>query len=764
MKKMIKKSTISFLVVFVLSAVFVAGTYLGAQAYSGTVFGRKQGYGYFYNKKVSGSSSSSGYVIKNGVKNKDSVKELISFLKDKNKKEDSQDGTGAAFIVYTLLGKDGKKRDKDIDGDDWDELEARLKSLDARGNIKWSKTVSLSINSYHQEYEDKDGDEVHDDAFYSKNSSEKSIVFYDDDDDIIYAIAHKCANPMGNKGEFEGLPEPNEWEVSTKSSLVSAPVTPGQTITWKHTVKNDGPDETDTDVDYRYQNRDGLGNGTGSNHEFSSGADKGDDESFNSTHTITQSNVGNNLCRSTSASPEAWDDDGWTESSRACVFIPYNYNITPHITANVSGAVEANTSFSVTPYVTNTGPTKTRDTQWQITLMVVQPGADIPHETGGNSGESPCGTYYQAPNATCSNVSSGNTVFSETGARLTGSMIAATSVTAGDYEVGTHICYAFSVQPRSSSNNQWAHSAPVCLVIGKKPKVQVWGNDLSAGGIVRGSTSVKNISGTNRTFGSWVEYGVFAEGIISGVASGSAFAGPGFNSTDFCRYSRLSFTSSGTSTCTPSTVLGSYQLSRTIPDIASSFPVNAADLSRDLGDDITIDLSNDSLQGVYTAGGSITINGGDAGQFINRGQWIVINAPESTVTINGDIRYTSEVLNEINDIPQVVIIANNINITSAVNNIDAWLIASANINTCSSVGINSPLSSSICNNQLTVNGPVISQKLYLRRTAGSGTGDHSGDPAEVFNLRPDAYLWSVSRANASGQIQTVDTTELPPRF
>jgi hypothetical protein len=63
-----------------------------------------------------------------------------------------------------------------------------------------------------------------------------------------------------------------------------------------------------------------------------------------------------------------------------------------------------------------------------------------------------------------------------------------------------------------------------------------------------------------------------------------------------------------------------------------------------------------------------------------------------------------------------------------------------------------------------VNGPVLSDKLILYRTAGSGTGAASGDPAEVFNTRPDTYLWAQLVAAGSGRAETVDTTELPPRF
>jgi hypothetical protein len=63
-----------------------------------------------------------------------------------------------------------------------------------------------------------------------------------------------------------------------------------------------------------------------------------------------------------------------------------------------------------------------------------------------------------------------------------------------------------------------------------------------------------------------------------------------------------------------------------------------------------------------------------------------------------------------------------------------------------------------------VNGPVVTGKLVLNRTAGSGTGAQSGDPAERFNLRPDAFLWARLQATGNDKAQTVYSTELPPRF
>jgi hypothetical protein len=217
-------------------------------------------------------------------------------------------------------------------------------------------------------------------------------------------------------------------------------------------------------------------------------------------------------------------------------------------------------------------------------------------------------------------------------------------------------------------------------------------------------------------------------------------------------------------------VKGNYQSAPSIPDVGASFPVNSS--TRSLGTNTAIDIGARKPQGVYTATGNITLTGG--GKPIAKGQWFVLNAPNANVTITGDINYTNEVLHGIKDIPQVVIIAKNITIADTVTHVDAWLIAKGNgatdgvLNTCAWAGavnpLTDPLTVNMCNQPLVINGPVMAQKLFLRRTAGSGTGPASGDPAEVINLRPDAYLWSYEQAISNGRVQTVYSQELPPRF
>lgn len=351
-------------------------------------------------------------------------------------------------------------------------------------------------------------------------------------------------------------------------------------------------------------------------------------------------------------------------------------------------------------------------------------------------------------------------------------------------DVGKRLCRSTSASPQSNTDASWIESSPTsCVVIAKKPKVNILGSDLVVGPAFTGSSV---ISGTNTSltqkvpvppattggvFGSWVEYGIFATGNVIGTGSGSAFGGAGGgNSTKQCTYSLLSFVNATSSTpltsCSTNSTIGSYSTNRTIPDILSNFPVQA-------GVTPVYDDTAATPQGIYTSndhGSPVVSDPITLGpRTLNKGQWVVINAPNADVTITGNITYYGGQLQSIYDIPQLVIIAKNIHIAANVTQVDAWLIAKGSavagtgiIDTCAiDNNYATQLTTNLCNNPLQVNGPVMSQKLWLRRTAGSSLG---GTPAETFNMRPDAYLWSFARASVSGRVQTVTTKELPPRF
>lgn len=566
---------------------------------------------------------------------------------------------------------------------------------------------------------------------------------------------------------------PYNWSILTTSSADRTTAAPGETIKWTHSVKNNGPTKTNinTKVNYFHQDSGWLGIGTGDSGTVSGQYIVNQQiATFNSYYTVKQSDVNNNLCRATSANPASVSNSGNTTSPAFCVFVPFKYGVTPIITLDHSGAVDAGSSMTATAKITNSGPTTSKPSKWELTRIVVQPSKSVPNITGGLSAADPCGTYFKSASASCQNIAKGpgSTTFN-----VGDNPLGDYPTEIEDLAIGTQICYALSVQPATNSDNSWNHSAPVCVTISKKPKIQILGGDLWVGVPFSGSAAVAKVStGTvtkkGFTFGSWIEYGIFATDVIKGAGSGAAFAGQGQQNSTVCSSSVLSFTNADDSQCSDTKPIGSYATTKIMPDVVASFPSSAA-----IGNLKSGDLTTGTLKsGIYTTSGALTISGGN----ISKGQWVVLSAPDADITIDGDIKYTNEVLNSATDIPQLIIIAKNIYITDKVKQIDAWLIAKGDpsgpdgtINTCSSVALSDNLTINLCNQQLVVNGPVMANKLYLRRTFGSdpcigSDCSPSSIPSEIFNLRPDAFLWATARSVVSGRLQTVYTTELPPRL
>lgn len=442
---------------------------------------------------------------------------------------------------------------------------------------------------------------------------------------------------------------------------------------------------------------------------------------------------------------------------------PRNYTLTPSIDSpSIPSQVEAGTRFTVSGTVANVGNIQSNPTQWEITRIDVQPGKKAPHEdeNGTVSGTAPCqsgggapsGNYFDSGDADCRNAAKGNDIFPLSSPPKP----RANDVEVGDLPVGTRVCFALSVQPRGFTDNNWAHSKPLCTVVGKKPKLQVWGGDVGVRGQILTSTTTKNVSGTSRIFGSWVEYGAFSVGTNVGFGSGSGLADQ--TNTSQAAWSRLTFANKSE---TGADAFGEYTTSagfRPLPGIADYF--NTVADKQPVGSGSTnlnsLSFNTSDAPRVRTAGDlEITES------MIPKGKSVVIIAT-GTVTINGKIEYEDATLNTLNDIPQVVIIAQNINITEGVGRVDAWLVASNTINTCSNVS--GSLTSEKCGGVLEVNGPVVTNRLLLNRTAGSGTEEESGNPAERFNLRADTYLWALLQSRGSNKAQTVYSTELPPRF
>jgi hypothetical protein len=438
------------------------------------------------------------------------------------------------------------------------------------------------------------------------------------------------------------------------------------------------------------------------------------------------------------------------------------YNLNPSITINPTNSVELGQAVTATPQVTKAGTAAANNIAWQVTRFVVAPNGTVKPAAQGTADP----RVYYGNGATTEG--SGTQSFGNGTTTLADS----TKIVDGALPVGTRICYALSIKPyntNASQQNSWSHSTPDCVVVAKKPKVQVLGSDLIVGRasvynparISKVTTSVTGVTGLN--YGSWSEYGVIPSGVVTGMASGAMFAG-GTAANGACNISVLTFTNNTGTGCQAASV-GKYTYNSAAPDVASRFKLTTgAAISG-----TSADLRNVASSRVYTVNsGTLNVN---STQPIAAGKWIVINDPAADITITSNIDYAATPLFGIGQIPQVVIIARNIRIADNVTNIDAWLIAAGTgnngfINTCSSIPAGTPttLDSTKCATKLTVNGPVQANKLYMYRTAGSGSGAAVGDPAEVFNLRADAYLWATSYSSGGGRLPTVSSKELPPRF
>ena len=440
-----------------------------------------------------------------------------------------------------------------------------------------------------------------------------------------------------------------------------------------------------------------------------------------------------------------------------------NYNLNPSSTSSISVAEPAAGSLTATGYVTNDGTSISDSVNWQYTRCRIAPGANAAQYAKAADNTSNGVSTYNALGASCQQVGNGTRTF------VRGLSTAASDTQPmPDIAPGSRICYVMSVNPPSNTAaaNVWRHSTPSCTIIGKKPKVHVTGGDLWVGRQFSGVTGAIPTSGIqasltikDRTYGSWAEYGVLATGTVVKFGSGSAYAG-GVTDFDDCKASPLTFANTRTvGACTASSVLGGYKSNQTIPNTAGAFATNAATPTLSGSQSLT------NLNGLYKASGNLTITSST----IANGRSVIINAPGATVTIDGNISYSTSPLTSIDQIPQVVIIAGTINIRgasagTAVSNVDAWLIASSTVNTCYDAGTMATLTLNVCGTPLTINGPVMTANLLLWRTAGSGAAAASADPAETINLRPDAYLWGIYQGSKSGRLETTYERELPPRF
>ncbi len=140
---------------------------------------------------------------------------------------------------------------------------------------------------------------------------------------------------------------------------------------------------------------------------------------------------------------------------------------------------------------------------------------------------------------------------------------------------------------------------------------------------------------------------------------------------------------------------------------------------------------------------------------------------DSNTNDDPELHNTGEIVN-------FIIIADNVDITWRVNQIDAIIVAD-HINTCAYGSLNdlktgtkavvgSNVSSETCNEQIHFRAPVATKQIILNRTYGADNGTNSIKRAEIFEMNPYNYLWSFGQMGRYSQAVTTFSRELPARY
>lgn len=380
---------------------------------------------------------------------------------------------------------------------------------------------------------------------------------------------------------------------------------------------------------------------------------------------------------------------------------------------------------------------------------------------------------------------------------------------------------AASVSGWENLNSKWRVSLS-CRTIAKKPNFQAWNANLYTEGRIETSQSNKyeqarigTNNDANRVFGSWEEYIAIAKKTISGFGSGASL---GYNASNLslvgghsptsnlCDLSNLTISNTdcskiGRARISLSEAVLNRIFARYFPyNLETNNPSSVINVNRASKLSVTADSNVTTAEYIATSGNASIDN------TIVRPKnspVLVIRVP-GTLTINANICYgggacanntnnslilanrNSETFSSLSELPQIIILANNINISANVTQIDAWLVTVGTVanegivDTCAGFIIGSS-SSNDCNKTLLINGPTIANTILLNRTAGAWTrtnfnqndgpgasndlsDDGSVTPAEIFNYRPDTLLWSYGQSQDFSQATVTYERELPPRY
>lgn len=372
--------------------------------------------------------------------------------------------------------------------------------------------------------------------------------------------------------------------------------------------------------------------------------------------------------------------------------------------------------------------------------------------------------------------------------------------------VGDKYCNSFGYnfqywygEKQGGGSIAWTHDAPKdywfdfsasCRTIAKKPNTAAWNGSIMSTGSLISSLSPRYdtvnpgeiASGSQTLYGSWSEYLAIAK---TWPNNGKTMASGSTLSTGS---SQLSICDSKPWESNSPLSISNFSTNTDACDLrASNITANSTFLTR-----LNAYFNDEkNIANIKTVGSINDLYGTLSGNKLLR-------VRGSDLTIEQDIKVDGNY--NLHNLPQAVIIVDggNVNIANNVKRVDAWLIVTSSggrggtINTCHydgqdfqpgrDTGVQSDTYNTLvspCTEQLAFNGPVIANRVNLQRSYGANNHtrhrtnayDNSNGignketPAEIFNLRADAYIWGYAQASRyNSSYSEAYSRELAPRY
>jgi hypothetical protein len=129
-----------------------------------------------------------------------SVTSLVDLLKRYNAASDERLHASSAFIVQTMLGRDGNQANanggRNISAADWAEVTRRLNAAQSQGLIHWNEVTTTPDRTYAvYNPTQNNGDVTH---YSGDPQTDPAIVIYDSGGFKRYVLFRPCANPGGS--------------------------------------------------------------------------------------------------------------------------------------------------------------------------------------------------------------------------------------------------------------------------------------------------------------------------------------------------------------------------------------------------------------------------------------------------------------------------------------------------------------------------------------------------------------------------------------